>query len=153
MDIKNQRVILILELKVKKLDNDAILPKYAKEGDAGLDLFSIENFVLSPGKKYDAKTGISIELPNGYEAQIRPRSGLASKHEITILNTPGTIDSGYRGELIVILKNHSDFEYKVKKGDKIAQMVINKYESVKVVEQGELSSTHRGAGGLGSTGR
>ncbi|MEK6974046.1 MAG: dUTP diphosphatase [Nanoarchaeota archaeon] len=141
-----------LELKVKKLHNDATIPKYAKDGDAGLDLFCINDFSLLPGEIYSAGTGISIELPKGYEAQIRPRSGLAARYGISIVNSPGTIDSGYRGEIKVILINHGSQNYNAKKGDRIAQMIIHKYEEVGVVELEELSETERGDGGLGSTG-
>ncbi len=142
-----------LELKVRKLHPDAVIPQYAKESDAGLDLYAVEDFAILAGERYSARTGISIELPRSYEAQIRPRSGIASKYGITVLNTPGTIDSGYRGEVIVILINHSNLAYEVKKGDKIAQMVINKHEIVDIIESEELSESERGSGGLGSTGR
>ena len=107
---------------------------------------------MLPGEIYSAGTGISIELPKGYEAQIRPRSGLAARYGISIVNSPGTIDSGYRGEIKVILINHGSQNYNAKKGDRIAQMIIHKYEEVGVVELEELSETERGDGGLGSTG-
>ena len=139
-------------LKVKKLHKDAVIPSYAKNGDAGMDLYSVEAIGILSGERVLVKTGISIELPKGYEAQIRPRSGLALKKGITVLNTPGTIDEGYRGEIGVILINHSDEIVFIQKGDRIAQMVINKIESVKIEEVKELSDTDRGTGGFGSTG-
>lgn len=139
-------------LKVKKLHEDAVLPSYANRGDAGMDLYSIEDGGITPGERCLIRTGIAIELPKGVEAQIRPRSGLALKKGITVLNTPGTIDEGYRGEVGVILINHSDEIVFIKKGDRIAQMVINKVESVKIEEVKGLSGTDRGKGGFGSTG-
>ena len=139
-------------LKVKKLANDAILPQYAHPGDAGLDLFADEHCELAPGDSRMVKTGISIELPAGTEAQVRPRSGLAAKHAVTVLNTPGTIDEGYRGEVCVIMINHAKKPFVIEKGMKIAQMVIKPVITVKVKEVAELSDTSRGAGGFGSTG-
>jgi dUTP pyrophosphatase len=139
-------------LKVKKLSESAILPHYAHPGDAGLDLFSNEEAVLEPASSKLIKTGISIELPHDTEAQVRPRSGLALKNGITVLNSPGTIDHGYRGEVCVILINHSKNAFRVEQGMKIAQMVINPVLTVEVQEAKELSDTKRGAGGFGSTG-
>lgn len=139
-------------LKVKKLTADALLPKYAHPGDAGADLFANEDKELQPGESAMIKTGISIELPPSTEAQVRPRSGLAAKHMITVLNTPGTIDEGYRGEVGVILMNHGKSSYKVEKGMKIAQMVVKPVITVAVEEVEELSDTRRGEGGFGSTG-
>ncbi|MBI2670653.1 dUTP diphosphatase, partial [Candidatus Woesearchaeota archaeon] len=130
-----------LELKIKKLHPDACIPSYAKLGDAGLDLYAIEDFVIPARSRYTARTGIAIELPVGYEAQIRSRSGLASKHGVNVHNSPGTIDSGYRGEVMVILMNHDDKDYNAKKGDKIAQMIIHKHEIAKIVENEDLSKT------------
>lgn len=139
-------------LKVKKLTEDAILPHYAHPGDAGADLFANEHVVLAPGESAMVKTGIAIELPPGTEAQVRPRSGLAAKHAVTVLNTPGTIDEGYRGEVCVIMINHSKKDFWVEKGMKIAQMVVKPVITVEVEESEELSDTHRGEGGFGSTG-
>lgn len=139
-------------LKVKKLAEDAIPPQYAHPGDAGLDLFSNEYAEIGPGRSRLIKTGISIELPPNTEAQIRPRSGLALKHQVTVLNSPGTIDEGYRGEVAVILINHGRETFVVEKGMKIAQMVVKPVISVEVKEVNELSNTQRGAGGFGSTG-
>jgi dUTP pyrophosphatase len=140
------------KLKVKKLNPDAILPKYAKEGDAGLDLCSICEMIIKPRERWIVPTGLAIELLPGYEAQIRPRSGLAAKKGITVLNSPGTVDAGYRGELSVIIFNAGDEVFFINKGDRIAQMVINKFETVEIEEVKELSDTSRGAGGFGSSG-
>jgi dUTP diphosphatase len=141
-----------LNLKVKKLNPAATLPSYAREGDAGLDLFAVKAMIIEPGKSALVPTGIAIELPSGTEAQVRPRSGLALKHAITVLNTPGTVDEGYRGEVGVILINHGTAAFTVEAGMKIAQMVVSPRIQVAVVEVPELSDTQRGAGGFGSTG-
>ncbi|MBU3098502.1 MULTISPECIES: dUTP diphosphatase [Clostridium] len=142
----------MLNLKVKKINELAILPQYAHEGDAGLDLFSVEEKIIMPGETVLVHTGIQIELPKDTEAQIRPRSGLALKNSITVLNTPGTIDEGYRGEIGIILINHSKIDFRVEKNMKIAQMVIKPVLKVSIVEVDELNSTQRGKGGFGSTG-
>ncbi len=139
------------KIKVKRILQDAKLPAYSTEQSAGLDLFSAEDKEIPPGKWELVGTGIAVELPPGYEGQVRPRSGLALKG-ITVLNTPGTIDSDYRGEVKVILLNLSDKPFRVEKGMKIAQLVISKYEKVDVVEVEKLSETKRGEGGFGSTG-
>jgi dUTP pyrophosphatase len=139
-------------LKVKKLAADALLPRYAHPGDAGLDLFASEQAELAPGQTRLVRTGISIELPEHTEAQVRPRSGLALKHAITVLNSPGTVDAGYRGEVGVILINHGHERFVVEKGMKIAQMLIKPVITVDVQEADELSATRRGDGGFGSTG-
>ena len=141
-----------LLLKVQKVHKDAIIPNYAHIGDAGLDLFSIEEKVLKPGDSTLIKTGIKIELPEQTEAQIRPRSGLALKKGITVLNTPGTIDEGYRGEIGIILINHGKEDFLVEKHMKIAQMVVKPVWYVNVEEVKELSNTERAEGGFGSTG-
>ena len=135
-----------------RIHPNAILPEYAHPGDAGLDLFSIEEAVLSPGDSKLIRTGIKIELPKGTEAQIRPRSGLALKHQITILNTPGTVDEGYRGEIGVIIINHGKADFQVKKGMKIAQMVIKPVLHVEIEEVSRLTNSQRGEGGFGSSG-
>lgn len=139
-------------LKVKKLTGDAVLPRYAHPGDAGLDLFACQESVIAPGESQLVKTGIAIELPAGTEAQVRPRSGLALKHGITVLNAPGTIDEGYRGEIGVILMNHGRKEFRVNSGMKIAQMVVKPVITATVIEVDELSDTPRSSGGFGSTG-
>lgn len=142
----------MVNMKIKKINESAILPQYAHEGDAGLDLFSIEEKIIKPGETVLIHTGIQIELPKSTEAQIRPRSGLALKHSITVLNTPGTIDEGYRGEIGVILINHSKVSFTVEKGMKIAQMVIKPVLKVSIQEVNELSLTERADGGFGSSG-
>jgi len=139
-------------LKVKLLSEKAQLPQYAYEGDTGLDLFSTSEIVIQPGESTLISTGISIQLPPETEAQIRPRSGLALKYKITVLNTPGTIDQGYRGEIGVILINHGKLPFQVEVGMKIAQMVIKPVLLVKVKNVEELDETYRGVGGFGSTG-
>ncbi len=142
----------MIELKVKRINEEAKMPEYAHVGDAGLDLFSVDDIMILPGESKLIKTGIQIELPKGTEAQIRPRSGLALKNQITVLNTPGTIDEGYRGEIGVILINHGKQEFHVEKGMKIAQMVVKPVFTVTIKEIEELTDTTRGEGGFGSTG-
>ncbi|MDY4607049.1 dUTP diphosphatase [Clostridium tertium] len=142
-----------LKLKVQKIHNEAIIPNYAHKGDAGLDLYSVEEVKINPSETALIKTGIKIELPPQTEAQVRPRSGLALKHGITVLNTPGTIDEGYRGEVGVVLINHGRETFIVEKGMKIAQMVVKPVWYVEVNEVEELSETERAEGGFGSTGK
>ena len=139
-------------VKIKKLRENAKLPEYAHPGDAGMDLFSAQELLINPGESALVATGIAIELPRGTEAQVRPRSGLALKHQITVLNTPGTIDEGYRGEIGVILINHGRQVFKVEEGMKIAQMVINEVIKPRLVVCSDLSTSERGQGGFGSTG-
>ena len=143
-----------MRLKIKRLHDDAHLPEYAHgpQEDAGLDIRSIESTTLKTGIPYAVATGLSLEIPSGYEVQIRPRSGLALKHAITIPNAPATIDPGYRGELKVILLNLGQTDYQVHAGDRIAQMVLARYEPVDW-EEAELSESVRGTGGFGSSGR
>ena len=130
------------------------LPQFATEHSAGVDLraFLNEKIVLKPLQRAMIPTGLFIELPHGFEAQIRPRSGLAAKHGITVLNTPGTIDADYRGEIKVILINLSDTEFIIENGDRICQMIINKYERFNWNLVDKLSETDRGEGGFGHTG-
>jgi dUTP pyrophosphatase len=142
-----------LEILVTKLDNDAVIPTYAKPGDAGADLYSISDLVLSPGERALVKTGIAIALPNGYVGLVHPRSGLGLKNGISVVNTPGTIDAGYRGEIGVVLINHDLHEsFQVKKGDRIAQLVIQKVENAQFKMVNQLPESERAAGGYGSTG-
>jgi dUTP pyrophosphatase len=142
-----------LEILVTKLDNDAVIPTYAKPGDAGADLYSISDLVLSPGERALVKTGIAIALPNGYVGLVHPRSGLGLKNGISVVNTPGTIDAGYRGEIGVVLINHDLHEsFQVKKGDRIAQLVIQKVENAQFKTVNQLPESERAAGGYGSTG-
>ncbi|GGG16951.1 deoxyuridine 5'-triphosphate nucleotidohydrolase [Lysinibacillus alkalisoli] len=141
-----------LEVKVKRAHQDAIMPKQANPGDAGMDLYAIEAVAIAPGEAKLIKTGIHLALPQGTEAQIRPRSGLALKHSITVLNSPGTIDEGYRGELGIILINHGTAVFQVEKAMRIAQMVIQLVPTVTLVEATELSDTARGTTGFGASG-
>jgi len=141
------------KLKVKRISDNAKLPEYAHPGDAGMDVFSNEEKLIRTGESALIKTGIKIELPANTEAQVRPRSGLSLKEGITVLNTPGTIDEGYRGEVGVILINHSKKDFLITEGMKIAQMVISPVYQAEVIEVDELSDTHRGEGGFGSTGK
>ena len=139
-------------VKVKRLTNTAKLPKFANKYAVGADLYADEDAIITPNGYSLVKTGIAIELDENYEAQIRSRSGLASKHRVFVLNSPGTIDPDYRGEIIVILYNASPNLFKVNKGDRIAQLVIKKRYNVQFVEVEELSNTERGDKGFGSTG-
>ena len=145
-------------LEVKILDNGfgLPLPKYETEGAAGLDLFAATKedtkIIIPPSKAEMIPTGIAISVPSGYEAQIRPRSGLAAKNGITILNSPGTIDSDYRGEILVMLINHSNKDFEILRGMRIAQMVISKIEQFNLISVDELDTTDRGNDGFGSTG-
>ncbi|MGB9674569.1 MAG: dUTP diphosphatase [Nanopusillaceae archaeon] len=141
-----------MKIKVKKLDSKAIIPRYASEGSSGLDLYSIEECRVNPGEIKLIPTGISIEIPDGYEGQIRPRSGIASKYGITIINTPGTIDSDYRGELKLAIINLSKTPYSIHIHDRLAQLVISPVVKVDIEEVNELSETQRGKNGFGSTG-
>ncbi len=141
-----------MKLGFKRIHPDAVLPAYAHPSDAGMDVRSVEDLVISPGSRVLVHTGLVMLLPPMYEAQVRPRSGLALKHGITVLNTPGTIDSGYRGELGVILINHGESEFKVSKGDKIAQVVIAPVVQPEIFETESVDATDRGEGGFGSTG-
>ncbi|MBQ6457764.1 MAG: dUTP diphosphatase [Kiritimatiellae bacterium] len=139
-------------VRFKRIDRDAVLPAYAHPGDAGMDICSVEELVLPPGKRSLIRTGLVMELPDGYEAQVRPRSGLALKHGVTVLNSPGTIDAGYRGEVGVILVNHGDSAFSIRKGDRIAQLVVAPVTAAEVEEVASVAASERGAGGFGSTG-
>lgn len=144
----------MIEVKVVNASREA-LPAYQTPLSAGMDLRAnvTEPLVLQPGQRALVPTGLRIELPAGYEAQIRPRSGLALKHGLTVLNSPGTIDADYRGEIQVLLINLSDQAFEIKRGERIAQMVVARHERVQWIETDELSDTERGAGGFGHTGR
>jgi len=141
-----------MKIPIKKLHPDAILPTYAHgpEEDAGLDLRSVERVVLAPGEAQAVPTGLAIELPRFHEAQVRPRSGLALKHSVTV--NFGTIDPGYRGEIRVVMFNLGRTNYTVEKGDRVAQLIVAPYDAVQW-EEGELGDSVRGAGGFGSSGR
>lgn len=140
-------------VKVQLIHEAAKMPYRANPGDAGLDLFSIENKIIQPGQAALIRTGIQIELPAGTEAQIRPRSGLALKHSVTVLNSPGTIDEGYRGEVKIILINHGTADFLVEKHMRIAQMVIAPVMQVDLIQTDSLSESEREAGGFGSSGK
>ena len=129
------------------------LPAYATVGAAGMDVVAAENVTLKPGERHAVATGFAIAIPTGYEVQVRPRSGLALKHGVTCLNTPGTIDEDYRGEVKVILANLGSEPFEVKRGERIAQLVPTPVLKAEFEEVDELETTHRGAGGFGSTGR
>lgn len=143
-----------MQIRIKKIHPDAHLPEYAHGPleDAGMDIRCIEGAILEPNVPQALPTGLALEIPPGYEVQIRPRSGLALKHAITLPNSPATIDPGYRGELRVILLNLGNNAYQVHAGDRIAQMVVAQYVPVEWAE-GELADSVRGAGGFGSSGR
>ena len=141
-----------MTLRFRKIHPDAVLPAYAHPSDAGMDVRSVEDLTIAPGKRALVHTGLVMLLPPMYEAQVRPRSGLALKSGVTVLNTPGTIDSGYRGEVGVILANFGDADFHVRKGDKIAQIVIAPVTQPEIVETTEVDETDRGSGGFGSTG-
>ena len=141
-----------MTLRFKRIHPDAVLPSYAHPSDAGMDVRSVEDLTIAPGSRALVPTGLVMLLPPMYEAQVRPRSGLALKSGITVLNTPGTIDSGYRGEVGVILVNLGDAPFEVKKGDKVAQIVIAPVTQPAIEETDTIDETDRGAGGFGSTG-
>ena len=141
-----------MTVKFRRIDPSAELPTYAHPGDAGMDIRSIEELTIAPGARALVHTGLVMMLPPGYEAQVRPRSGLALKNGVTVLNTPGTIDEGYRGEVGVILVNFGSEPFKVEKGAKIAQMVIAPCTRAEIVETDAVDDTVRGTGGFGSSG-
>lgn len=141
------------ELKVQRISPDATLPERAREGDAGLDLCAAEAAHIGPGERWKVATGLAIEVPEGHAGLVLPRSGLAARHGISLVNAPGLIDSGYRGEVAVLLLNNDPAEiFRVEKGDRIAQLVIVPIASPDPVEVEELSETERGTGGFGSSG-
>jgi dUTP pyrophosphatase len=145
----------MIEIKLSRLPHGAELPlpTYASVHAAGLDVCAAEELVLEPGQRHAVATGFAIEIPDGYEVQVRPRSGLALKHGITCLNTPGTIDSDYRGEVKVILANLGDEPFPIRRGERIAQLVPAPVLRANFVEARKLEDTARGSGGFGSTGR
>ena len=147
---------MTIKVRIRKLEHlgDLPLPNYATKHSSGMDLFAtnISPIAIKPGETTLISTGISIAIPLGFEAQIRPRSGLAAKHSITVLNSPGTIDADYRGEIKVLLINHGTDNFLVEKGMKIAQMIIARYEQVSWEEVSNLDETSRSDGGFGSTG-
>ena len=143
-----------VEIRIKRLNNGAglPLPAYASAGAAGMDICAAEAITLKPGKRAAVPTGFAFAIPHGYEVQVRPRSGLALKHGITCLNTPGTIDCYYRGEVKVILANLGDEDVPFERGDRIAQLIVAPAPQAKVTEVDALDDTARGSGGFGSTG-
>lgn len=143
-----------MNIKVKVFDPEAefYMPTYASEGASGFDLTSVEDVVVNPGAWYGVKTNLSVEIPIGYEMQVRPRSGMALKNGITVLNTPGTVDADYRGEVKVIIHNESAEPFQILKGMRIAQGVIAPVIRANLTVESVLSKTERGAGGFGSTG-
>ena len=143
-----------ITVEIKRLDKDVALPKYAKPGDAGLDLCASQDVELLPGKRAMIPTGLAIALPEGFAGFVQPRSGLAVREGLSIVNTPGLVDSGYRGELKIIAINTDDENtISIKRGDRIAQLVIQEVPIVDLVEVDELSETERGASGFGSSGK
>ncbi|WP_095011385.1 dUTP diphosphatase [Tsuneonella mangrovi] len=143
-----------VSVSVKRLPHGEglALPAYATPGSAGMDVLSAEDVTIAPGARYAVATGLALAIPAGYEIQVRPRSGLALKHGITVPNTPGTIDSDYRGELKVILINHGTEPFAIARGDRVAQLVLAPVVQARWSEVTELDATGRGAGGFGSTG-
>ena len=147
-----------IKIKVKRLSEDFLdvpLPYYATSGSAGMDIRAAvkDEILIQPGKVELVQTNISFEIPWGYEIQVRPRSGLAANHSIGILNSPGTIDSDYRGEVKIILMNFGKEDFKISRGDRIAQLIVSKVYTAKIVEVKDLNSSNRGDGGFGHTGK
>ena len=142
----------MINVKIKKLNKELKTPSYAHPGDAGIDLYSAETKILPSMHRALVPTGIQMAIPKGYEGQVRPKSGLAINHGLSIVNTPGTVDAGYRGEVGVIAINLSEKTIIIEKGQKIAQMIFNKIETAKLTEVDDLEETSRGKGGFGSTG-
>ena len=142
----------VINIKIKLLNESAILPEKQHDSDAGYDLYSIEDVVLKPNQIYKVKTGISIQIPNNYGGLVLPRSGLSSKHGISLINTPGLIDSGYRGELLIPLINHSSNEYTINQHERVAQLILIETPEVKIEVTSDLDDSDREAKGFGSTG-
>jgi dUTP pyrophosphatase len=143
----------LIGLRVRRLDPRALLPTRAYPGDAGLDLYALDDGLLDPGERASVRTGIAVEIPDGQAGLVLPRSGLARRHGISVVNAPGLIDAGYRGELEVLLLNTDRLQpFSISAGDRIAQLVIVDVQTPAVVEVGELAVSERGAGGFGSSG-
>jgi dUTP pyrophosphatase len=142
----------VIRIEVTRLDPAAALPAYAREGDAGLDLHALSDVTLAPRHRALVGTGLSIAIPTGYAGLVLPRSGLALTQGVTVLNAPGLVDAGYRGELKVLLVNHGDQPVTLRRGERVAQLVIQRVEQAELVEVAELPPSARGAGGFGSTG-
>ena len=147
------RAAAAMQISVKRLDPEVPLPRYARPEDAGLDLFAADSVVMAPGARALVRTGLAVAIPPGYAGLVLPRSGLALRHGVTVLNSPGLIDAGYRGEVKVLLVNQDrDASVTVERGERIAQLVVQAVASVELVEVDELSASERGGGGFGSTG-
>jgi len=142
-----------IQLLIRRLDPTLPLPTYAREGDAGLDLQAAQATTIEPGARALVPTGLAVAIPAGYAGFVLPRSGLALRHGLTLLNTPGLIDAGYRGEIKVLLINHDRSAVTIARGERIAQLVLQRVEHADLLEVGELPATVRGEGGFGSTGR
>jgi len=142
----------VIKLPVTRLDPSIELPAYAREGDAGLDLRAAHDATLEPGGRRLVGTGLAVAIPPGYAGLVLPRSGLALGQGVTVLNAPGLVDAGYRGELKVLLVNHGDKPVTVRRGERVAQLVVQSVERAEPIEVGELPASERGAGGFGSTG-
>jgi dUTP pyrophosphatase len=143
----------MIELRIKLLDDELPMPRYQHEGDAGLDLPSRVDLVIEPGERAMVPTGIAVAIPQGYAGFVLPRSGLASRHGIALVNSPGLVDAGYRGEMAIVMINTDKREaFHIKRGDRIAQLVIQRVEDVASIRVDDLDETSRGAGGFGSTG-
>jgi dUTP pyrophosphatase len=137
---------------LRRIDASIPLPRYARDGDAGLDLHAAETRTLEPGARGTVRTGLALAIPDGHAGFVLPRSGLARRDGLTVLNAPGLIDAGYRGELVVLLVNHGSAPVTIERGDRIAQLVIQRIERVQLAEVADLPESERGAGGFGSTG-
>lgn len=142
-----------MKLSFKRIHPAAVLPAYAHPGDAGMDVRSVEALEIAPSRRALVRTGLVAEIPDGYEIQVRPRSGLALKHGVTVLNSPGTVDAGYRGEIGVILANFGEETFAVSPGDRIAQLVVAPVTTAEISETCDVGATDRGDGGFGSTGK
>lgn len=143
----------VVHLEVQRLDASVPLPRYAHEGDAGLDLAAAAACTLAPGERTAVPTGLVVAVPDGWVGLVHPRSGLARRHGLTVANAPGTIDAGYRGELAVLLVNLGQEPVRIERGDRIAQLLLQRVGHARVVEVARLDGTARGDGGFGSTGR
>lgn len=141
----------LIDVKVQKIHEDAVIPEYAHATDAGADIYAIEDIAVKPHTTVLVRTGLKVAIPTGYEIQIRPRSGMSLKTTMRVANTPGTIDADYRGEVCVIMENTGNLTYNISKGDKVAQMVIMPVPMINWIETNELDNTDRGEGGFGST--
>lgn len=150
--MQHKKEAKLIAVPVQRLHSDAILPTYAHKGDAGADIYSYYDLSISPGGRALAYTGIAFAIPDGYVGLVHPRSGLAARLGVTVLNAPGTVDSGYRGEIMVNLINHGSTTVRIRKGDRVAQIVFQTYEEAVFEEVVSFDATDRGVGGHGSTG-